>query len=101
MNNFAPTLVGNGSQQGALNQLAQGVANSVNGMLGGATPLFQYGAGDPTNVALSLEVNSSYTSTDLSNAPEANPNAAAQSPKIGASRQLPPPRSTAKVSAAS
>ena len=84
VNNFAPTLIGNGSQQGALNQLAQGVADSVNSTLGGATPLFQYGSGDPTNVALSLQVSSSYTSTDLSNALEANPNAAANLAKIGA-----------------
>jgi flagellar hook-associated protein 1 len=84
VNNFAPTLIGNGSQQGVLNQLAQGVADSVNSTLGGATPLFQYGSGDPTNVALSLQVTPSYTSTDLSNALTANPNAAAALAKIGA-----------------
>ncbi len=84
VNNFAPTLIGNGSQQGALNQLAQGVADSVNSTLGGATSLFQYGSGNPTNVALSLQVSSSYTSTDLSNALEANPNAAVNLAKIGA-----------------
>jgi flagellar hook-associated protein 1 FlgK len=75
VNNFAPTLIGNGSQQGALNQLAQGLADSVNATLGGSTPLFQYGSGDPTSIAQSLQVNSSYTSTDLSKAMAANPNA--------------------------
>lgn len=84
INNFAPTLIGNGSQQGALNQLAQGLANSVNSTLGGATPLFQYGSGSPTDIAQSLSVSSSYTSTDLSNALTANPNAAANLAQIGA-----------------
>jgi flagellar hook-associated protein 1 len=76
INNFAPTLVGNGSQQGALNQLAEGVADSVNSTLGGSTPLFQYGSGNPTQIAQSLQANPSYTSTDLANALTANPNAA-------------------------
>ena len=84
LNNFAPSLIGNGSQQGALNQLAQGLADSVNSTLGGATPLFQYGAGNPTNIAQSLQVNSSYTSTDLSNSLAANPNAAANLATIAA-----------------
>jgi flagellar hook-associated protein 1 len=84
VNNFAPTLIGNGSQQGALNQLAQGVANSVNSTLGGSTPLFQYGSGNATGIAQSLEVNSSYTSTNLSNALAANPNVAENLANIGA-----------------
>jgi flagellar hook-associated protein 1 len=84
LNNFAPSLIGNGSQQGALNQLAQGLADSVNSTLGGSTPLFQYGAGNPTNIAQSLQLNSSYTSTDLSNALAANPNAAANLASIAA-----------------
>lgn len=78
LNNFAPTLVGNGSQQGALNQLAQGVANSVNGVLGGSTPLFQYSSADPTTAAQSLEVNTSFTSDTLQSVVTANPSAAAQ-----------------------
>jgi flagellar hook-associated protein 1 FlgK len=76
VNNFAPTLVGNGSQQGALNQLAQGLATSVNSALGGTTSLFQYGAGSPTQIAQSLQVNSSFTSSTLSSDLAANPNAA-------------------------
>jgi flagellar hook-associated protein 1 len=84
LNNFAPTLIGNGTQQGALNQLAQGLADSVNSTLGGSTPLFQYGSGNATNIAQSLEVNSSYTSTDLSNALAANPNAAGSLAQIAA-----------------
>ncbi len=78
VNNFAPTLVGNGSQQGALNQLAQGVANSANGVLGGTTPLFQYSSADPTTAAQSLEANTSFTSDTLQSDITANPNAAAQ-----------------------
>lgn len=75
INTFAPTLIGNGNQQGALNQLAQGLADSVNSTLGGSTPMFQYGAGNPTGVAQSLELNPSMTVTALSAAETANPNA--------------------------
>jgi flagellar hook-associated protein 1 FlgK len=72
VNTFAPTLLGNGNQQGSLNQLAQSVADSVNGVIGGSTPLFQYGAGSPTAVAQSLQVNSSFTPSDLTPADAAN-----------------------------
>jgi flagellar hook-associated protein 1 FlgK len=84
VNDFAPSLVGNGSQQGALNQLAQGVADSVNATLGGAKPLFQYGPGGPTADAQTLAINSSFTSADLSNALTANPNAAANLSQVAA-----------------
>jgi len=84
VNNFAPTLIGNGSQQGALNQLAQSVADSVNSTLGGSTPLFQYGSGNPTGTAQSLQVNSSYTSTNLSSALAANPDVAENLSNIAA-----------------
>jgi flagellar hook-associated protein 1 FlgK len=76
VNNFAPTLVGNGSQQGALNQFAQGLADSVNSALGGTTPLFQYGSGNPTQIAQSLKVNSSFTSSTIASDLAANPDAA-------------------------
>jgi flagellar hook-associated protein 1 FlgK len=77
VNNFAPTLIGNGNQQGALNQLAQGLANSVNTTLGGNTPLFQYSAGNATNIAHSLQVSSSFTTSSLAGALAANTNVAA------------------------
>jgi len=75
LNNFAPTLIGNGSQQGALNQIAESFADSVNSTVGGSTPLFQYASGNATGIAGSLQVNSSYTSADLASAIAANPNA--------------------------
>jgi flagellar hook-associated protein 1 FlgK len=84
LNNFAPSLIGNGSQQGALNQLAQSVSDAVNTTLGGATPLFQYGAGNSTGIAQSLQANSSYTSTDIANALAANPNTAVNLSNIAA-----------------
>jgi flagellar hook-associated protein 1 FlgK len=84
VNNFAPTLIGNGSQQGALNQLAQGVADSVNAVLGGSTPLFQYVSGNPAGIAQSLQVNSSYTSSNLSNALAGNPDLAENLSNIAA-----------------
>lgn len=76
VNNFAPTLVGNGSQQGQLNQFAQGLADSVNNAVGGSTPVFQYDSGNPTQIASSLTLNSSFTSGSLSTAIAANPTAA-------------------------
>jgi flagellar hook-associated protein 1 len=76
VNNFAPTLVGNGTKQGALNQLAQSLTTSVNSALGGTTPMLQYGTGNPTDIAASLQVNSSFTSSTLSSDLAANPNAA-------------------------
>jgi flagellar hook-associated protein 1 FlgK len=77
INTFAPTLIGNGSRQGSLNQLAQGLADSVNGTLGGSTPMFQYTAGNPTGVAQSLTVNPDMTATALGAAESANPSAPA------------------------
>jgi flagellar hook-associated protein 1 len=63
-NTTIPSLIGDGQQQGSLNQLAQAVADRVNGLLtagqtaSGTTgvPLFAYGSGSPTTVAGSLAV---------------------------------------------
>ena len=72
-NNVLPSLQGNGQQQGALNQLAQQVADRVNSVLtsaqtaGGATgiPLFTYGAGSPAAVAQTLALNPNITAATL------------------------------------
>ncbi len=61
-NTTIPSLIGDGKQQGSLNQLAQGIADRVNGLLtSGQTSsgtagvsLFTYGSGSPTSVAASL-----------------------------------------------
>ncbi|MEO8099784.1 MAG: flagellar hook-associated protein FlgK [Acidobacteriota bacterium] len=74
-NRFLPTLLGSGDQQGDLNRLAQGIADSVNSALGGASSLFQYN-GSPTDVARSLEVNPSYMAADLGAAITGNPDVA-------------------------
>jgi flagellar hook-associated protein 1 FlgK len=84
VNNFAPTLIGNGTQQGTLNQFAQGIANSVNGALGGSTPLFQYDSANPTQTAQSFQVNSSFTPASISSALTADPNAATNLANISA-----------------
>jgi flagellar hook-associated protein 1 FlgK len=66
-NTTLPSVVGNGSQQGSLNQLAQSVADQVNTLLtngqisAGPPPvpgvaLFSYTAGAPTSVAQTLAV---------------------------------------------
>jgi flagellar hook-associated protein 1 FlgK len=75
VNRFVPSLLGNANQQGDLNRLAQGIADSTNNALGGPTPLFQYTAGDPTHVAQSLTVASSFSAVDLAADQTANPNA--------------------------
>lgn len=60
-----PSVMGDGQQQGSLNQLAQAVADRVNTLLtsgqtssgGAGVPLFTYTAGSPTSVASTLSVN--------------------------------------------
>jgi flagellar hook-associated protein 1 len=75
-NNTVPSLIGNQSQQGSLNQLAQGLADRVNGLLtsGQSTagppavsgvPLFTYNASSPTNIAATLTVSSSITPAQM------------------------------------
>ncbi len=63
-NTTIPSLIGDGQQQGSLNQLAQAVADRVNGLLtagqtaSGTTgiPLFAYSSGSPTTIGGSLAV---------------------------------------------
>ncbi len=72
-NQTLPSLIGDASQQGSLNQLAQGVADRVNALLAsgqtssGASgvPLFTYNAASPTGIAGSLSVNSAVGASDL------------------------------------
>lgn len=75
-NQTVPAVLGDPTQQGSLNQLAQGVADSVNTLLMGGevsvgpppvsgTALFSYTAGDPTLVATSLAVNSASSASNL------------------------------------
>ncbi|MBV8553632.1 MAG: flagellar hook-associated protein FlgK [Acidobacteriaceae bacterium] len=72
-NAVLPTVVGDGAQPGGLNQLAQGVADTVNGLLtsaqvsagGTGIDLFVYDPGSPTAVAGSLAVNASFTTAQL------------------------------------
>lgn len=68
-----PGVIGNGSQQGSLNQLAQAFADTVNQLLesgqtsagNAGTALFTYGANSPTSVAASLAANPGLTATQL------------------------------------
>jgi flagellar hook-associated protein 1 len=75
-NTAIPSVLGDGQQQGSLNQLAQGVADRINGLLTGgqlsagppAVPgvaLFSYTAGSPTQVAATFAVNPSITTAQL------------------------------------
>jgi flagellar hook-associated protein 1 FlgK len=74
-------LQGDSSQQGSLNQLAQGLADTVNNLLTSGNisdanpatgapavsgiPLFSYAPGNPTSVASTLSVNPAITSSQL------------------------------------
>ena len=68
-----PSFIGDGYQQGQLNQMAQQFADRVNQLLeGGQTTagaagaaLFTYNASDPTNAAASLAVNPAITADQL------------------------------------
>jgi flagellar hook-associated protein 1 len=75
-NQTLPSVLGDPSQQGSLNQLAQGLADSVNQLLTGGQvsagpppvsgmPLFTYTAGSPTAVASTLTVNPAIGAANL------------------------------------
>ncbi len=72
-NAVLPSVIGDGTQQGSLNQLAQAVADSVNGLLTAGqvttgvagTGLFTYNSGTPTAVAGSLAIDPSATAGGL------------------------------------
>ncbi len=75
-NTVIPAILGDGTQQGSLNQLAQGIADRVNTLLSngqvtsGTTtasgvPLFTYNAAVPTGIASSLSVSSTITGSQL------------------------------------
>ncbi len=72
-NNVLPSLQGDGQQQGALNQLAQQVADRVNSILTSAqttggqpgSPLFTYGAGSPAGIAQTLALDPNITAATL------------------------------------
>ncbi len=71
-----PSVSGDGQQQGSLNQLAQAIADRVNGLLTSGQissgppavsglPLFTYTAGSPTSIAASLTVTANTTGAQL------------------------------------
>ena len=72
-NTVLPSLQGNGEQQGALNQLAQQVADRVNQILTSAqtadgqagTPLFTYNAASPAGIARTLALDPNITAGNL------------------------------------
>ena len=72
-NTVLPSLQGDGQQQGALNQLAQQVADRVNSILtsaqtsGGSAgiPLFTYNAASPAGIAQTLALNPNITAGTL------------------------------------
>jgi flagellar hook-associated protein 1 FlgK len=70
-NSVLPASLGDASQAGDLNVMAQQFADSVNGILGGGTPglaLFSYDASNP-NAAQTISVDSSVTAGQLAAVP--------------------------------
>jgi flagellar hook-associated protein 1 FlgK len=84
-NSVLPSLQGNGQEVGALNQLAQQVADRVNGILTSATtpggapgsPLFGYDVTSPTDVASTLTLAPGITASTLAPANASSSNGAA------------------------
>jgi flagellar hook-associated protein 1 FlgK len=72
-NTTLPSIIGNGSQQGSLNQLAQTFADRVNQLLGSGqtasgaagSALFSYSSTAPTSIAATFAENSSLAGSDL------------------------------------
>jgi flagellar hook-associated protein 1 len=72
-NAILPSIQGNGTRQGALNQLAQQIADRVNTILTSAqtpggqpgSPLFTYNAANPSDVAQTLALDPNITATTL------------------------------------
>lgn len=68
-----PYIIGDGQQQGGLNELAQSIADQVNALIesgqtgsaASAVPLFTYAAGSPTSVAATLSLNPAISATNL------------------------------------
>jgi flagellar hook-associated protein 1 FlgK len=87
-NTAIPSVLGDSQQQGSLNQLAQGVADRVNGLLAsgqlsaGPPPvpgvaLFSYSAASPTQAAATLGVNPSIAAAQLAAGTAASANGVA------------------------
>jgi flagellar hook-associated protein 1 FlgK len=81
VNQFVPKLMGDSDQQGDLNRMAQGVADSVNTAIGGSTPLFLYDP-NPTYAARTLRLNPDFSRLDLVSAINATPVALANLTEI-------------------
>ncbi|MBV8071888.1 MAG: flagellar hook-associated protein FlgK [Acidobacteriaceae bacterium] len=72
-NSVVPSVIGDGTEQGGLNQLAQAVADTVNGLLtagqdpagAAGTALFAYNGSAPTAVASTLSLNATATAANL------------------------------------
>jgi flagellar hook-associated protein 1 FlgK len=84
-NTVLPSLQGDSNQQGALNQLAQQVADRVNSILTSATTpggqpgtaLFTYSTASPTDIAATLALNPASTISNLAPTDAAGSNGAA------------------------
>jgi flagellar hook-associated protein 1 FlgK len=80
-NTVLPSLQGNGTQTGALNELAQQVADRVNQVLTSATtasgqagvPLFTYNNASPVDVASTLALSSTITASSLASVDPTQP----------------------------
>jgi flagellar hook-associated protein 1 FlgK len=75
-NTVLPSYLGDSSQQGGLNLMAQQLADAVNGVLSPGTPglvLFDYDSTSPNTIAQTLTVDPSATTAQLTAAPVGTP----------------------------
>jgi len=75
-NTVLPSYLGDSTQQGGLNLMAQQLADAVNGVLSAATPglvLFDYDATSPDSVAQTISVDPAATSAQLTAVPVGAP----------------------------
>jgi flagellar hook-associated protein 1 FlgK len=75
-NTVLPSYLGSASQQGQLNNMAQQLADAVNGILNTGTPglaLFDYDASSPNTVAQTLSVDPGATTAALTAVPVSTP----------------------------
>lgn len=88
-NTALPAVLGDGNQQGSLNQLAQGIADRVNGLLTTTgelsagpppvpgVPLFSYSSASPTTAAATLALDPAVTAAQLAAATSTSANGTA------------------------
>lgn len=82
VNKFVPTLLGDGTNPGSLNEFVQKLADSVNGKLGSGAALFTYDSTDPSRIAQTLRADPALTLEKLTDAQKSDADLAAKLAQI-------------------